>query len=59
MRIGSAIVSSVHANFIINEGGNNANEVLEVIKKMQQRVIEVHGVKLQQEVVIYTEDGCQ
>ncbi|MFC2095159.1 UDP-N-acetylmuramate dehydrogenase [Candidatus Bipolaricaulota bacterium] len=52
LRIGSAIVSELHANYIINQGENNANEVLELVQMMRQRVVEMHAILLDLEVVI-------
>ncbi|MFC2078659.1 UDP-N-acetylmuramate dehydrogenase [Candidatus Bipolaricaulota bacterium] len=52
MRVGHAVVSSAHANFIINESENNAEDVLGLIQRMKQRVIEVHGIVLELEVVL-------
>ena len=32
-RIGNAVVSDVHANFIVNEGGATAEDVISLMKK--------------------------
>jgi len=50
MRIGDAVVSQVHANVIVNEGTGNAEEVIELIERMRQRVRAVHSIELQEEV---------
>ena len=52
MRIGDAHVSDLHANFILNEGQNNADDVLELIQQMKSRVVETHNINLESEVVI-------
>lgn len=52
MRNGAACVSDQHANFIINEGENNADDVLKLIQQMKSRVIETHSIDLEPEVVI-------
>jgi len=55
MRIGAASVSELHANFILNEGTNNANDVFGLIEVMREHVIERQGIVLQQEVKIITQ----
>ncbi len=49
-RIGGAVVSEKHANFIINEGGATAADIEAMIDLVQKTVEEVHGVRLQHEV---------
>ncbi|MBL4711915.1 MAG: UDP-N-acetylmuramate dehydrogenase [Gammaproteobacteria bacterium] len=51
-RIGGAIVSEKHANFIINENNATALDIESLINLVQQTVEEVHGVALQREVRI-------
>jgi len=50
-RVGSARVSDRHANVIVNEGTNNAGDVLELIERMKHRVADAFGVELHEEVV--------
>jgi len=52
LRVGGAYVSDQHANIIINEGAENAGDVLELIEKMKLRVRAACGIDLQEEVVI-------
>lgn len=52
LRVGSAYVSDLHANFIINEGQDNASDVLALIRQMKQRVMKTHNVDLHPEVII-------
>lgn len=49
-REGAAVVSSMHANFIVNEGGASADEVISLIKRVRQRVKESKGKLLDPEV---------
>jgi UDP-N-acetylmuramate dehydrogenase len=56
-RIGDAVVSEKHANFIINEGHANAAELERLIRHVQQTVASVHGVVLETEVRIVGESG--
>jgi UDP-N-acetylmuramate dehydrogenase len=52
LRVGHAVVSEQHANFIVNEGTNNAADVLQLIERMRARVLDVHGIRLDLEVDI-------
>lgn len=56
-RVGDAVVSEKHANFIINEGHATATELEQVIRHVQQTVESVHGVRLETEVRIVGEPG--
>src|SRR5438874_4617337 len=55
--IGKARVSEVHGNFIVNDGGATAAEMLELIAKIQATAREKRGVELQTEVQIVGEEG--
>jgi UDP-N-acetylmuramate dehydrogenase len=52
LRVGDAGVSDVHANFIVNDGSENAADVLELIETMKRRVMDAFGVELIEEIVI-------
>ena len=54
-RIGSAEVSTKHANFIINRGGASAAEIEALIEHVKQTVADVPGVDLVHEVRIVGE----
>jgi UDP-N-acetylmuramate dehydrogenase len=54
-RIGGAVVSGKHANFIINKGGANATDIESLIKHIQKVVAEETGVELKTEVHIIGE----
>jgi UDP-N-acetylmuramate dehydrogenase len=51
-RIGDAVVSEKHANFIINNGHARATELEQLIRHVQATVERVHGVMLEPEVRI-------
>ena len=51
-RVGGAVVSREHGNFIINDGGATARDVLELIALLQARVRAARGIELQTEVEI-------
>ncbi len=57
MRVGAAHVSERHANFIVNDGARNADDVLRLIEKMKRRVRETFGVELVEEIDIYPRHG--
>jgi UDP-N-acetylmuramate dehydrogenase len=48
--IGGARISERHCNFIVNEGGARADEVVALIALARQRVWEATGVRLEPEV---------
>ena len=54
-RIGGAIVSPKHANFLLNEGGASARDIEQLIGHVQETVARVHGVRLVTEVRIVGE----
>ncbi len=56
LRIGGAMVSTLHAGFVVNAGHATADDVLNLIKEVQRRVKEAHGVNLEPEVRIFGED---
>ncbi len=49
-KVGDAQVSSVHANFIINLGGANSQDVCELINKLQETAFEKYNVLLKPEI---------
>ena len=51
-RIGGAMISDRHANFIINTGSASANDVLELITLAQKSVSEKFGVQLETELEV-------
>jgi UDP-N-acetylmuramate dehydrogenase len=55
LSVGGAEVSTLHANFIVNTGDATAEDVLALIQKVQQLVLEKNGVKLVPEVLVVGE----
>jgi UDP-N-acetylenolpyruvoylglucosamine reductase len=51
-RIGGAIISPRHANFIENAGGATTADCLALVSEARRRAREEHGVELEQEVVV-------
>jgi UDP-N-acetylenolpyruvoylglucosamine reductase len=58
-RLGGAVVSDVHANFIVNDGAATASDVLRLMALIQQRAQALRGVQLVPEVQIVGEDLCR
>jgi len=52
MRIGDAEVSKLHANFIVNRGNATAQDVLQLMGKVQGMVFKKYGIKLEPEIKI-------
>ncbi len=50
LRVGGAVVSMKHANFIVNDNKATAAQIVELIELVQQRVEEETGVRLDTEV---------
>jgi UDP-N-acetylenolpyruvoylglucosamine reductase len=55
-RVGGAVVSAEHGNFIVNDGHATARDVLELIAILQARAKEVRGIELQTEIEIIGEE---
>lgn len=49
---GGAQVSELHANFIVTSTGATASDVLELIQRVHDAVLEQHGVDLRSELVV-------
>ena len=52
-RCGGAVVSTVHANFIVNEGRATGPDVLSLIDLVRRRVRETSNIELETEVQIF------
>ncbi|KAK8952564.1 hypothetical protein KSP39_PZI003642 [Platanthera zijinensis] len=50
LKIGGAKVSELHANFIVNTGGATAKEVLALISTIKERVDQMFGIELMEEI---------
>ena len=55
MRRGDAMVSPLHANFIVNVGAARARDVLGLIDMIQKRVYQEKGTRLELEVMVVGE----
>ncbi|MFA4905493.1 MAG: UDP-N-acetylmuramate dehydrogenase [Candidatus Margulisiibacteriota bacterium] len=52
MRVGDAEVSTKHGNFIVNRGKARASDVLKLANRVQRKVKDKFGIKLQPEVKV-------
>jgi UDP-N-acetylmuramate dehydrogenase len=55
-RIGGAMISAKHGNFIVNLGAARASEVLALVELARIRVRETAGVELELEIRVIGED---
>ncbi len=56
MRVGGALVSSEHANFIVNDGAATARDVLALMEAIRHRARLERGIELETEVEIVGEE---
>lgn len=53
-RIGGAMISDLHANWIVNpDRSASASEIVELMRLCQNRVVEVYGLKLKPEIQVW------
>ena len=55
-RVGGAVVSDLHGNFIVNDGGATARDILNLIEIIKDRAKSARGIDLETEVQILGED---
>lgn len=55
-RIGDALVSPMHANYIVNEGRATFENVLKLMEMIEQKVLEHSGYKLHREILVWTDE---
>ncbi len=56
MRVGGAVISDIHGNFIVNDGAARASDILDLIQMVKDRAAEARGISLETEVQIVGED---
>jgi len=49
-KVGGAMVSDLHANFVVNAGGATAADVIELVTQVRQSVEDAYGIELRPEV---------
>lgn len=52
-RVGGAVVSERHANFIVNRYQATAADILKLMDLMRERVLRAYGVELEEEVIFW------
>jgi UDP-N-acetylmuramate dehydrogenase len=52
-RVGGAVVSTLHANFVLNEKDARFDDVLALVERVRSRVRETAGVELEMEVRVW------
>lgn len=50
LRVGGAVVSPCHANFVVNEEGATAADIRELVSIVRERVFDAAGIRLEREV---------
>ncbi|TAL00360.1 MAG: hypothetical protein EPO07_09815 [Verrucomicrobia bacterium] len=55
-KVGGAMVSLEHGNFVTNDGTATARDVLELVAQIQQRAKAARGIELRMEVELIGED---
>ncbi len=55
LRRGGAQISSIHANYIINEGHATFEDVIGLMKEVEKRVFEHSGKRLIREILVWTD----
>jgi UDP-N-acetylmuramate dehydrogenase len=53
MRVGGAIVSDLHANFLVCEGAARATDLAQLIRAIRRRVLHERGIELELEVEVW------
>lgn len=54
-KIGDAQVSTKHSGFIVNTGNATASDVLRLINYIKEKVLEINGVELHEEIIVLGE----
>ena len=57
--VGGAQVSEKHSGFVINTGGATCSDVLDLMEKVRDKVLQDSGIRLEPEVRIIGKDGTE
>jgi len=52
-RVGGAVISERHANFIVNRGGATAADIFRLMERIRERIRKAHGIELEEEVIVW------
>ncbi len=53
LKVGGAVVSEKHANFIVNTGNATSTDILELIKVIKETIKKKHDISLEEEIHIW------
>lgn len=53
MRVGGAVVSERHANFLVNRYGATAADLVQLMDLLRERVFQAYGIALEEEVIVW------
>ncbi len=53
LKVGGAIVSEKHANFIVNTGNATSTDILELIKIIKETILKKYNISLEEEIHIW------
>lgn len=56
-RVGGAVISEKHGNFLMNDGSATAKDIVELARQVKAEVLARKGIVLENEVLIYDEKG--
>jgi UDP-N-acetylmuramate dehydrogenase len=57
-RVGGAVISERHANFIVNRYQGKAADILKLMALIREKVFKVYGVSLEEEVIVWRQAGA-
>jgi UDP-N-acetylmuramate dehydrogenase len=52
-RLGGAVISERHANFIVNRHEGTASDIFKLMELIRERVLKGYGVELEEEVIVW------
>jgi UDP-N-acetylmuramate dehydrogenase len=57
-RVGGAVISERHANFIVNRHHATASDILKLMELIRARVLKAYGVELEEEVIVWRDSSA-
>ena len=52
-RVGGAVISDLHGNFIVNRYGASAADIFRLMDLIRERVLKAYGIELKEEVIVW------
>jgi len=52
-RVGGAVISERHANFIVNRYQATASDIFKLMEVIRERVLKTYGIELEEEVIVW------